>query len=192
MGVKCCISILVDLDRKLVTPEPAGEGMEQQALMSMKKELTLGVLSDTHGLLRPEAIDALQGVSQILHAGDLGSEQVLHQLVTIAPVLAVRGNVDTGSWATQLPFTASQTIGREAFFVIHNLNDLPSHPAPPGTQVIVYGHSHKPSQVERDGILYLNPGSAGPGRFSLPVTLALGHQDAGHWVFSFLKLAVSR
>jgi putative phosphoesterase len=133
---------------------------------------TIGVISDTHGLLRPEAVDALRGCDRILHAGDVGSPDVLEQLGRIAPVVAVRGNVDTGSWALALPRTATLEIDGCLIHMLHILSDLDLAPPPAGVSAIVSGHSHKASIEVRDGILYLNPGSAGPRRFHLPVTVS--------------------
>ena len=133
---------------------------------------TIGVISDTHGLLRPEAIEALHGCDRIIHAGDVGSPDVLDRLRLVAPVVAVRGNVDKGAWALALPRTATIDLGGKAIYVLHILADLDLQPAPAGASAVVYGHSHKPSIEERDGVLFLDPGSAGPRRFRLPVTVA--------------------
>jgi uncharacterized protein len=133
------------------------------------------VISDTHGLIRPQAIEALHGCSQIIHAGDVGSADVLVQLREIAPVLAVRGNVDTGRWAASLPLSTVIDFGGRQIYVVHILADAvpPAHVA-----VVIYGHSHTPSIEDRDGVLYLNPGSAGPRRFKLPVSVArMSHVD---------------
>jgi uncharacterized protein len=133
---------------------------------------TIGVISDTHGLLRPEAVEALRGCDRIIHAGDVGSPDVLDQLRRVAPVVAVRGNVDKGAWALALPRTATIDLGGQTIYMLHILGDLDLKPAAAGISAVVYGHSHKPSIEERDGILFLNPGSAGPRRFRLPVTVA--------------------
>jgi putative phosphoesterase len=133
----------------------------------------VGIISDTHGLLRPEALFALQGVELIIHAGDVGGPEVLRRLKEIAPVFAVRGNVDTQSWAKELPETTTIEAGRTSFYVLHNLQHLDLKPEVAGFQVVVTGHTHQPEQYQRNGVLYLNPGSAGPRRFHLPVTLAL-------------------
>lgn len=148
----------------------------------------IGVISDTHGLLRTAVLDALRSVDVILHAGDVGAEDVLLQLQTLAPVLAVRGNVDTAAWAMRLPSTASLTLEQVRFYLIHDYAQLVRHPAPSGTRVVVYGHSHKPSQTDRDGVLYLNPGSVGRRRFSLPVSFAVGQVDGPDCQFSFREL----
>jgi len=130
----------------------------------------LGVISDTHGLLRPEAVDALRGSDLIIHAGDVGSPEILTQLQNIAPVKAVRGNVDTGQWGMTLPKSLVVDFAGHAVHVRHILDD--PMPLPPNVSAIVYGHSHKPSIEDRGGVLYLNPGSAGPRRFRLPISVA--------------------
>ncbi len=133
----------------------------------------VGFFADTHGLLRPEAIQALQGVERIIHAGDLDMPAVLQGLRALAPVTAVRGNVDTGEWAKGLPKTVALAIDQVRVCVIHNLKDLDIVPEVAGFQVVVCGHTHRPSIQERNGVLYVNPGSAGPRRFRSPVSLAL-------------------
>jgi putative phosphoesterase len=137
-----------------------------------KIEWTIGVISDTHGLLRPEAVEALRGVDLILHAGDVGSSEVLETLKGIAPVVAVRGNNDKGEWAEELPQWEVAEVGSISVYMIHDLKEIDLSPAAAGFQVVVSGHSHKSSVEERKGVLYVNPGSAGPRRFSLPVTIA--------------------
>lgn len=132
----------------------------------------IGIISDTHGLLRAEAVRALEGSDLIIHAGDVGKPEILDALKTIAPVTAVRGNMDTGAWAFELPRTAVAEAGATLIYVLHNLEELDLNPAAVGFRVVASGHSHKPSREERGGVIYLNPGSAGPRRFSLPVTLA--------------------
>jgi putative phosphoesterase len=130
----------------------------------------IGLISDTHGLLRPEAIAALRGCGQIIHAGDVGAPDILDRLRALAPVLAVRGNVDDPS--PDLPYTRTIDFDGRAIHVIHILADLDRRPPPPGIAAVVYGHSHKPAIEERRGVLYVNPGSAGPKRFNLPATVA--------------------
>lgn len=132
----------------------------------------VGVLSDTHGLLRPEALAALADSDLILHAGDVGDPEVLERLRRMAPVLAVRGNVDRGSWAADLPETRRVEVGDVSLCLLHDLGRLGAGPAPAGCRVVLYGHSHRPAVAERDGVLFLNPGSAGPRRFRLPVSVA--------------------
>jgi uncharacterized protein len=132
----------------------------------------VGVISDTHGLLRPEALVALEGSDAIIHAGDVGNVEVLHALRQIAPVTAVRGNNDHGAWAERLPLEARATIGAARILVIHDVAALASDPSAASLDVVVFGHSHQPACERRDGVLYLNPGSAGPRRFRLPVCVA--------------------
>jgi putative phosphoesterase len=131
----------------------------------------IGVISDTHGLVRPQAIKALTGVDMILHAGDIGDSAVLDTLREIAPVVAVRGNNDKGEWAELLPDWEVVEIGAVSIYMLHDVKEMDISPA--GTfQVVISGHSHKPAVEERRGVLYVNPGSAGPRRFTLPVSLA--------------------
>jgi uncharacterized protein len=139
----------------------------------MGNEVTrIGLISDTHGLLRKEAVDALRGSELIIHAGDVGKAEILEELKKIAPVVAVRGNVDTEPWAQALPETAVAEAGVVTIYVLHDVNALDLNPGAAGFQVVVSGHSHKPGKTERNGVLYINPGSAGPRRFQLPVTIA--------------------
>jgi uncharacterized protein len=138
-----------------------------------RRRYLLGVISDTHGLLRPEAVHALRGSDLIVHAGDIGSPDVLRGLEQLAPVLAVRGNNDHGPWAEKLPATADFELGRASFYVIHDVHELPIDPAAAGHTVVIAGHSHRPLCEERGAVLFFNPGSAGPRRFRLPI--AVGH-----------------
>ncbi len=133
---------------------------------------TVGVISDTHGLLRPEAVAALAGVERIVHAGDIGSPDVLTQLGRVAPVVAVRGNNDRDAWAADIPETEVVEIGGVSLYVLHDLHELDLDPHAAGFAAVIAGHSHQPRVDERDGVLYLNPGSAGPRRFKLPISLA--------------------
>lgn len=153
-------------------------------------EHLIGVISDTHGLLRPEVLEALQGVSLILHAGDVGKPEILDQLGEVAPVRAVRGNVDRGEWAQQLPMTEVVEVGGVYLYMLHILEDLDLDPAAAGFQMVIFGHSHKPSQEVKQGVLYLNPGSAGPKRFKLPVSLALLRIQNGEIEVEGLELKV--
>jgi uncharacterized protein len=139
--------------------------------MTIKKTILIGVISDTHGLLRPEAVDALRGSDQIIHAGDVGAPEILDQLRDIAPVTAVRGNVDKGAWAGKLSETDVLESGGTLIYVLHDLQQLDLKPMGAGVAVVVSGHSHVPKQEMRDGVLYFNPGSAGPRRFKLPVNI---------------------
>ncbi len=141
--------------------------------MSKKDNLDhIGIISDTHGLVRPEALEALKGADLILHAGDVGNPDVLETLKSIAPVVAVRGNNDKGIWAKSLPEWEVVKVGTVYIYMIHNVKEIELNPAGDGFQVVVSGHSHKPSVEKRKGVLYVNPGSAGPRRFSLPVSVA--------------------
>lgn len=131
----------------------------------------IGLISDTHGLLRPEARAFLQGSARIIHAGDIGQPTILDELAAIAPVTAVRGNNDHGPWAERLPVTEILRLGEVSICVVHDLADLAVDPVAEGFQAVVSGHSHKPALSERDGVLYVNPGSAGRRRFRLPVAV---------------------
>jgi putative phosphoesterase len=131
----------------------------------------IGVISDTHGLLRPEALEALRGSAHIIHAGDVGAPEILERLSAIAPVTAVRGNVDKGTLGRNLPESNGLEIGGIAIYALHDLAKLDLKPKAAGFSVVVSGHTHVPKQETRDGVLYFNPGSAGPRRFKLPVSL---------------------
>jgi uncharacterized protein len=136
-------------------------------------ERVVGLISDTHGLLRPEALAVLTGCERIVHAGDVGTPGVLDGLGRIAPVVAVRGNVDRGPWADRLPATQVAQVDAIRLYVIHDLATLDLDPAAAGFAVVVSGHSHTAGTFERGGVLFVNPGSAGPRRFKQPVSLAL-------------------
>ena len=150
--------------------------------------MRVGIISDTHGLLRFEAARALAGVDLIVHAGDVGKAEVLAKLKEIAPVFAVRGNVDTEEWARELPETAVVDAGPACFYVLHNLQELDLVPEVLGFRAVISGHTHKAEQSEENGVLYLNPGSAGPRRFRLPVTLALVEVEAKPWQVQIIEL----
>jgi len=135
------------------------------------KPIILGVISDTHGLLRPGAVEALRGANRILHAGDVGDPEVLEALLKVAPVTAVRGNVDTGLWARALPEAEVVEVGGVSIYMLHDLGRLDLKPETAGFRVVVYGHSHQPKITEKNSVLYFNPGSAGPRRFHLPVSV---------------------
>jgi putative phosphoesterase len=135
-------------------------------------EHLIGVISDTHGLLRPQALAALEGVELIIHAGDIGDRRILRKLERLAPVYAVRGNIDRGDWASKLPLTRVVEVGGVHLYVLHELFCLDLDPAAAGLAAVIFGHSHSPHLERKNGVLYLNPGSAGPQRFTLPVTLA--------------------
>jgi len=132
----------------------------------------IGVISDTHGLVRPEAVRALRGADLIIHAGDVGNTAVIDRLRAIAPTVAVRGNNDVGRWATGLPRRTTVRVGELRFHVLHEIAHLDVDPPAAGIAAVVSGHSHRPSIERREGVLYLNPGSAGPRRFTLPVSVA--------------------
>lgn len=145
----------------------------------------IGLISDTHGLLRPEAVKSLQSSDLIIHAGDAGKPEVLEALRRIAPVIAVRGNVDRGPWAESLPVTA---VADPGILVIHDLHELKTDPAAAGHRAVVSGHSHRPASFERAGVLYVNPGAAGPRRFRLPVSVARIEIRHGEWRVEFIDL----
>lgn len=137
----------------------------------LKTSILIGVISDTHGLLRPEALAALQGSQHIIHAGDIGAPEILTNLSTIAPVTAIRGNIDHDTWARKLPETDVLEIRGLSIYILHNLAQLDLKPEAAGFKVVISGHSHIAKQETRNGVLYFNPGSAGPRRFKLPVTV---------------------
>jgi uncharacterized protein len=135
-------------------------------------EILVGVISDTHGLIRPEAVAALRGADLIIHAGDVGAPEVIDELRNLAPTFVIRGNIDKAHWAGALPTTADVEVGGLVFHVLHDISELDLDPAAVGYAAVVYGHSHQPSIEMREGVLFLNPGSAGPRRFKLPVSIA--------------------
>jgi putative phosphoesterase len=150
--------------------------------------LTIGLISDTHGLLRPGAVEALRGSDAIIHAGDIGDPQILVELSRLAPVTAVRGNIDRGEWAAALPDTAVLQIGDAVIYVLHNIADLDLDPSAAGFHAIVSGHSHQPGSREKDGVLFVNPGSAGPRRFTLPIALGLLRVVGGRMTAEVIEL----
>ena len=156
---------------------------------TMRTVAAIGLISDTHGLLRPEALDALQGSDLIIHAGDVGKPEIIDQLRALAPAVAVRGNTDKSDWAAQLPETAIVEAGPAVIYVIHDIGQLDLDPAAAGFNVVVSGHSHKPGQTERNGVMYVNPGSAGPRRFRLPVTVARLDFGSLPWTVAFIDLS---
>ncbi len=151
--------------------------------------MRIGLISDTHGLLRPEAVAALQGCAQIIHAGDIGKPQVLDGLRAIAPLEAIRGNIDTADWAQVLPERLDLRIEGLTLHVLHDLKQLDIDPLAAGVDVVIAGHSHKPKVERRDGVLYINPGSAGPRRFSLPISLALLELNDGDAQVELISLS---
>ena len=142
--------------------------------------MKVGVISDTHGLLRPEAEAALAGIAHILHAGDIGAPDIVPRLARIAPVTAIRGNVDTADWARAFPEQVELALARRRILMLHDLHALATDPAAAGIEIVVSGHSHRPGVETRGGVLYLNPGSAGRRRFTLPVTLAILDLSGDH------------
>ena len=131
----------------------------------------IGVISDTHGLLRPEALEALRGSDAIIHAGDVGDPAILEQLQKIAPVTAIRGNIDTAPWAKALPQTDVLEAGKNAIYVIHNIKELDLNPRAASFTAMIFGHTHQPLIESKNGVLFFNPGSAGPRRFKLPISV---------------------
>ncbi len=150
----------------------------------------VGVISDTHGLLRPQALDALAGSDLIIHAGNVGNPAVLDALRALAPLHAVRGNVDKGSWAARLPMTELIEVSGRLIYVLHILDELDLDPPTAGFAAVIFGHSHKPSIETRAGVLWLNPGSAGPRRFDLPVSVARIEVVDGQLRAKLIELAV--
>jgi uncharacterized protein len=141
--------------------------------------MQIGVISDTHGLLRPEAIEALRGSAHVIHAGDVGEPEILEQLAGLAPVTSIRGNIDKDAWARKLPKTELVEIAGVTIYILHDLAKLDVKPEAAGIRVVIYGHSHVPKQETLNGVLYLNPGSAGPRRFKLPITVGRLIIDGG-------------
>lgn len=143
-----------------------------------KNEYTVGLISDTHGLLRPEAVNALQGADLIIHAGDIGKPQVLEALREVAPVIAVRGNMDSGGWARELPETEVVEVGQVLVYVLHDLQTMDLDPAAAGFSAVISGHTHKASIDKQKGVLFLNPGTAGP--FRSPISVAILSTQGEH------------
>jgi uncharacterized protein len=151
----------------------------------------IGLISDTHGLLRPSALRALQGAELIIHAGDVGDAGILDALKKIAPVVVVRGNVDTDPWAEALPITAVAEAGATQIYVLHDVKQLDLNPKTAGFSFVVSGHSHQPGQTERDGVIYINPGSAGPRRFQLPINVARLDLKQRPWKAEFIDVSAA-
>jgi hypothetical protein len=164
----------------------------EKARLPAKTPQKIGLISDTHGLLRAEALEGLRGSELIIHAGDVGDPTILDALREIAPVVAVRGNVDTAEWAGELPETAVAEAGAVSIYVLHDVHALDLNARAAGFHIVVSGHSHKPGRSERDGVVYINPGSAGPRRFSLPITAARLDLGATPWAVEFLDLEKGR
>ena len=148
----------------------------------------IGVISDTHGLLRPEVLAALTGSDFVIHAGDIGASGILDRLREVAPVTAVRGNVDGGAWARELPRTNVLEVDGASIYVLHILDELDLKPEAAGFAAVIYGHSHKQQSETRNGVLYFNPGSAGPKRFNLPVSVGRMSIDSGRITAEFVNL----
>lgn len=152
---------------------------------------TVGLISDTHGLLRPQALDYLKVSDFIIHAGDVGRQGIIEELEKLAPVTVVRGNVDTTTWAQAIPETAVLTVGSStSIYILHDIDALRIDPAAAGFQVVVCGHSHKPVQWQKDGVLYVNPGSVGPRRFSLPISIGRLIIDGGQIFWEMAEIDV--
>jgi len=171
---------------------PSRKSLAQPPRSTAKVPRKIGLISDTHGLLRPQALQALRNSELIIHAGDVGDPSILEALANIAPVVAVRGNVDTADWAKSLPETAVAEVGGVNIYVLHDSKALDLDPKASEFHVVVSGHSHKPSRSERNGVLYINPGSAGPRRFSLPITVATMDLGANPWTVEFVDLEKGR
>ena len=164
--------------------------MNRVKMQTVSRKLTaIGLISDTHGLLREEALRALKSSELIIHAGDVGKPEIIDTLKRIAPVVAVRGNVDTEPWASALPETEIVEAGAATIFVLHDVHALDLNPAAAGFHIVVSGHSHKPARTEHNGVLYINPGSAGPRRFQLPITLARLDLAQRPWKVDFVDLS---
>jgi putative phosphoesterase len=156
--------------------------------LTVPDQHVLGVISDTHGLVRPEALEALGGVERILHAGDVGGPEVLAALAKVAPVVAVRGNNDVGPWARRLRETEVVTVGGARLMILHDVTDLAVDPTAAGLAAVVAGHSHRPSVEERGGVFFFNPGSAGPRRFKLPVAVGRLYVSPGAVRWELVRL----
>lgn len=160
--------------------------------MATKRSYTVGLISDTHGLLRPEAVAALRGSDYIVHAGDIGSPDILPALAELAPVTAIRGNNDRDPWAAGLAETGVLAVGDCLLYVLHSLAEIDRDPAAAGFRVVVSGHSHRPEWREADGVLYVNPGSAGPRRFTLPIAVGRLIVDGDRVTPQLLELEPAR
>lgn len=150
--------------------------------------MRIGLISDTHGLLRPEALAALQGCARIIHSGDIGKVEVLDGLRALAPLDVIRGNIDTADWAQALPEQLDLRIGGLRLHVLHDFKELDVDPVADGIDVVIAGHSHQPKIERRNGVLYINPGSAGPRRFRLPISVALLQLEDGDAQAELIRL----
>jgi putative phosphoesterase len=154
----------------------------------LKGKVTVGVISDTHGMLRNEAVEAFKGAGLIIHAGDIGNPSVLDALRKLAPVIAVRGNMDGGAWASGLRRSEIIEVEEGLIYVIHDIGRMDMDPSAAGIKTVVFGHSHRPTVKTNRGVLYLNPGSAGPHRYTLPVSVALLEINGGSFDARIIKL----
>ena len=159
--------------------------------MTLRGVYQVGLISDTHGVLRDEALDALAGSDLIVHAGDIGDPEILDRLAALAPVRAVRGNNDRGAWAAAIPETDRVDVGGVALYVLHDIAELAIDPGASGCRVVVAGHSHRPAHAVRDGVHFVNPGSAGPRRFRLPVSVARLSVDGDRIAVELVELTVA-
>jgi putative phosphoesterase len=157
----------------------------------MGEAAIIGLISDTHGLMRQEALAALKGSDLIIHAGDVGKPEIIEQLRALAPVVAVRGNIDKGAWVSRLPATAVAEARSARIYILHDIQQLDLDPAAAGFNLVVSGHSHKSSRAEQDGVIYVNPGSAGPRRFRLPATVARLDLKKSPWTVEFIDLPIA-
>jgi uncharacterized protein len=164
---------VITADLKPSTSKAADKSVRptRATVFDVRRTVIIGVISDTHGLVRPEALAALCGSDCIIHAGDLGDPTIVKALAEIAPVTAIRGNTDRDAWAKTIPATNVLEVGGVSIYIFHNLNELDLKPEAAGFHVVVSGHTHKAKSEKRSGVLYFNPGSAGPRRFRLPVTI---------------------
>lgn len=169
---------------------PGGTGETPSSIYN--RAVIVGVISDTHGLLRPEALAALRGADYIIHAGDVGDSWILNTLAEIAPVTAVRGNVDHGAWSRKIPATNVLQIGDVSIYVLHDIQELDIKPEAARFAAVIYGHSHLPKQELKNGVLYFNPGSAGPKRLKLPVSVGLLTINDGKVEAKILSLETNR
>jgi|SRR5579864_9177890 len=154
--------------------------------------MLIGVISDTHGLLRPEALEALRGSEHIIHAGDIGAPEIVPRLEQIAPVSAIRGNIDNAPWARQFPETRVVTLAGMTIYVIHDVHSLDLDPKAAGFVALISGHSHRPNEEVSDGVLYFNPGSAGPKRFNLPISVGKLDLTGGQLNATIVELRLGR
>jgi uncharacterized protein len=159
--------------------------------VQMSDASIIGLISDTHGLLRSEALEALRGSDFIIHAGDIGNAIIIERLQMVAPVAAVKGNIDKGTWASELPSSVVVEARSAMIYVLHDIQQLDLDPAAAGFDFVISGHSHKPARTERSGVIYVNPGSAGPRRFQLPIAVARLNLSHSPWAIDFIDLTIT-